>query len=717
MIRLILLFLLALSPGLATANPVVVQSGEHDGFTRLVFNYGQTVDWQMGRSADGYELQVARDSVYDFTEVFDLIGKGRLAAIWSDPATGALRIGVACACHAIPFEFRPGIIVVDLRDGPPPKGSSFELALDGSTPVLTQKSAPRPSARPTTSGGYDWLRQTAEKPETPNPFQPQQRVTIDADPTLQPLRDALLRQISRGAAQGVVDMAKPASPAGSGNGSGNPSVQIRVGDLPGVTSSTADEREALAADGKICPSGTELDLASWGDDRPFSEQLPEAMHGLIGEFDKPDPGVVTKAVKFHLFMGFGAEARQLLTAFPTGSGSAPLWRSLSYLLDAEPDPAPAFTGLAACDSAASLWAMLSDPPPAKGEPVNQNAALLAFSALPIHQRNLLGPALAERFLARGDDAAARAIRDAILRSPDASAVETDLLQASMDMQAGDPAAAQVTLESVLADPGPHATEAMIAYVEARVAQSLPVEPDIVPALEAMVLEQSGTPLQPAVERALILAQAASGDFKSALAAVPDQPETESEIWRVLAFVGVDAAILEHAILPDEQARPNLPADVTEAIVRRLQTLGFAQDAARWIDGLATPDVILAASVALAQGDARAALTWLAGSSDPAAQSLRAAALDQLGDADGAAKAFAASGAEDQAVASMIRARDWDQLKTTAPDPWKAAIATVLPPADPALIPEGPLAKSQSLIEDSTTTRQTLMALLDSVPAP
>lgn len=146
----------------AVSAPVVVKSGEHDGFTRLVMDYGHPIVWQMGRTEDGYELRIADESPgYDLTEAFKLIGKSRLAAIWADPTSGDLRLGIACACHAIPFEFRPGIVVIDLSDGPPPKGSSFELSLDGSsTDMLAAHPVPKPKQRPPEADRWSGLDTT-----------------------------------------------------------------------------------------------------------------------------------------------------------------------------------------------------------------------------------------------------------------------------------------------------------------------------------------------------------------------------------------------------------------------------------------------------------------------------------------------------------------------------------------------------------------------------
>jgi hypothetical protein len=129
--------LLALMGAPVSAQTAKVISGDHDGFSRLVVELPGPSDWQMGRTPDGYALAVANaPQDYDLTGVFDLIRRDRLAVVAVDPATGNLQFGLACACHAIPFEFRPGVIVIDIRDGAPPDGSSFEQPLRDAPPPV-----------------------------------------------------------------------------------------------------------------------------------------------------------------------------------------------------------------------------------------------------------------------------------------------------------------------------------------------------------------------------------------------------------------------------------------------------------------------------------------------------------------------------------------------------------------------------------------------------
>ncbi|MFN3607031.1 MAG: hypothetical protein ACK4SS_07535, partial [Cypionkella sp.] len=190
----------------AFARPVEVTSGEHDGFTRVVLNFGAALDWTFGRVLDGSRFRPANVAAeYDLDPVFDRIGTSRLAAIAQNPSTSELDIGFACACHAIAFEFRPGIIVIDLRDGPPPKGSSFENALPDIVPAAPNappKPEPTIAATAPQAVPYNWLDRFSADANTASAAPPHSASISPApssNPDLQPLREQLLRQLSRGA--------------------------------------------------------------------------------------------------------------------------------------------------------------------------------------------------------------------------------------------------------------------------------------------------------------------------------------------------------------------------------------------------------------------------------------------------------------------------------------------------------------------------------------
>ena len=724
MVRILLIWFCLAIP--ASAAPVTVTSGEHDGFTRLVLDFGTPVDWHVGRTLDGYALQLRGASAsplqpYDLTHVFNLIGKSRLAAIWVDPKSAQLNIGIACACHAIPFEFRPGILVIDLRDGAPPKGSSFELASNGaSVPTLSAKPAPRPRQRPQGFGtSYDWTSRALadlQAPSGPGPA----FTSGFADPTLQTLRDSLLLNLSRGAAQGVVDLALPVIPKSPKNHEKGPATaRIFLGALPGVAvASGLPDHELIAAAGQDCPTADQLSVSTWGTADPVASQMA-GIAGLVTEFDKADPTALGTAIRFQLYLGFGIESRQMIRAFKPNLPNEATLVSLGYILDQETDPKPAFRGLAACDTPAAMWAVLSDPAPARGTKINVQAVLRTFSELPVHLRRHLGPSLAQRFLALDDTTTAMTIRNAITRAPGAAGPQIGLMEAAIAMSQDNPAEAEARLKTVLDDAGPEAPAALVALVNARVAQNLPVDRGLVTALESLSAKQFGAEQQSSIRRALLLAQAASGDFDRAFAGLPDSPDAAGDLWRILSKSGSDQAVLIHAVLPDEQANPQVDPETNAALATRLLDLGFADQALRWAEFAPSRDSVLAAQIHLARRDGPAALAVLKDSLNADAPLLRATALEMQGDNPEAAQIYAKISDKDAAGRMFTRTRDWQQIAVLSPEIWGPAVENLLPATDVSA-PEprtASLARGRQIAETAADTRSNIDNLLGKIAAP
>ncbi len=457
-----------------------------------------------------------------------------------------------------------------------------------------------------------------------------------------------------------------------------------------------------------------------GDDSPMFAQIATSSEGLIAEFDKPDPSVLQRAVRFHLFIGFGAEANQLMQAFPMGLPDRPLWQSMARLVDGRPDPGSAFIGQEACDSPAALWAILAQPKLDASQHVNTNAAFLAFSALPIGLRRDLGPVLADRFMAIGANDAAARVRDAILRAPGGAGPDAALLTAKIEMHQGDAAAAEATLHQMVADPGPGTAAALVALVEARIAQDLPIAPDMVVALEAVMKEQTGSAAAPAVIRALLLAKAASGDMEGAFALLPEAPEAEPQLWQILSLLGTDDAVLAHAVMVSSAPAPKLTPETAAKLAERLLHLGMADSALQWLRDATRVDSILLAQVQLQRHDGRAALQALTGQDSPDALKLRAQAMQQLGDETAAAQIYAQSGDAEAEQRALSIAENWAEIGIRGADPWKHLASELTPAPNPnadTALEEGPLAVGKQLVAHSAATRDAVDALLARVASP
>lgn len=739
----------------AQAAPARVTSGEHGAFTRLVVAAGLPGDWALGRWEGGYEFRFpGLDDGYETAGVFDRLTGARLAGLQPGPRADALRIVLACDCHIAPFEVEPGVVALDIRDGPAPPDAPHEAVLD--VPVAAAPPtalAPSAAPRPDNPLADAWIARSLGQTGGPVPadgasdpvgrpaanlapvpslppapsaeplspaFDPAPTASAPLlaglpDPVLQPLRESLMHELSRGAARGVVQMAMPEDLAGIAPSARDP-VQARLGlgALPQVrVEAPAGAGPDLAAEGVTCPADDRLEMEGWGDDRPVWEQISEARTGLTGEFDRPDPEAVARAVRFHLYIGFGQEALSLMRAFETGSPDQPLWSSMAHLLDGMPDPAPAFAGLSACDGAAALWAVLGEEEGA-GKPANFPAVQRAFSALPAPLRQELGPRLIDRLVAAGADAAVEVVANAIRRPGNAESRDLALMNAELAGNAGRFEEAEAHLRPLLQDPGPGTPEAMVALIEGHAQRALPLPPETLVAIDSFAAERIGGPDSPGFQRAQILAQALTGNPVSAFAEARGVGGVQADLWRLLSALGTDDDILTLAAIAPGDAPPAEASEVAQTLAERFLTLGLPDQAQRWLGGSQRLDRLLAARVALARRDGLSATVLLQGIESAEADELRLAALLLSGDDASIAAALRQGGRAEEADAVLARSGDWEALGQGAQPHWQAAASTMLPPVDTAP-PEGSLAEGAALVARAAQTRAAVLSLLAAVP--
>lgn len=706
MIRALLL-LLALTAS-AAAQTARVASGEHGDFTRLVIELPSPERWTLGRTEAGYGFAAlaGEQPRYDLTGVWQRIARNRLDMLAVDPEGGALLLGLACDCHVFPFEYRPGVIVLDIKPGPAPDASAFETPF---TPA-----APR---KPTAPAAYDWLAdgkiEAAARPLATLPL-PLDTGTV----SLEPLRDELLEQIARGAADGLVDMDLPGKPGkiADVDHATLPWSTIRIGEVPGVEVSDA---YGGTPPEPTCAEPALVDLPSWGEGMPPGALLAATRAGLYGEFDLPEPKAIRQAIRRLLYLGFGAEAQQTAALIDTPPDSElEYFRSMALLVDGQSDPQTPFAAMLDCEGPAALWAALAHDRLPSGPGVNRDAILQAYLALPAHLRRHLGPALAEKFLAHDDAEAARVIRDAIDRTPGADPATVALLDASSDLQQGDPASARAHAGSAVALDGDRVA-GLVSLVETHFRTLEPLGSEPVEALLALRGETEGTPEGDSVSRAVVLALALSGQTVAAFRDSGATGKVQADLWQVAVVRAEDDDFLVRAVPSRTATVPKVPPETSLAIADRLLTLGFPDAAQVWLGPIAAGDpperFRLAARAALMVGDARGCIALLTGLDDAEAEGLRAQAMVQLGDLAGAERALAATG-NTETVAHLGPWRgDWAGLDPALPAPWHEAaeVVTTAPVAD---VP-GPLGRGGQALQASIASRAAIEALLTSVPAP
>ncbi|MCC5984997.1 MAG: hypothetical protein JJU42_11590 [Rhodobacteraceae bacterium] len=584
------------SPGAATATasgaaPAVrVRGGEHADFTRLVFRIGDGTPWTLHDGAGGAELRVGADGGrFDLSEAFARIPRTRLRDLHPLDG-GGLRLDLACPCPLRAFEDLPGMLVVDILGPPaasptpaPPRPTRDAAASPGGEDGATRAQESAASAGRALAD--DLRRRSLEASAAAG--------SPETDAALDPLRRALLETVDAAVAAGRLaasdtlagapshplpapdtlpdrqapqgtDHAAPAPAPGTAPPSGAHDPPARPGD-PDTPQALADriagQLRVGAAGGadpvvaEHCLPKATFAVPDWGDGRPVAAQLAARRAVLLGEFDRPDAAAVAALARLYLHLGFGAEMRALLRAFPVALPDADVMRALSHLVEGE---RPAHPGRVLaqvdCPGAGALWAVLAAPDPGALVGVDEVAVRRAFADLPAHLRRVLGPALVARLLDMGATESVRVVaaaaRRAALRVDAPESVALELALARVD-PAGTAAAGGV-LRGEGASGLRHAPEALLLELDRARAQGLPADPELAALAGALAVDHRGTELGRELLRAQArtLAAAARTDAAFAVARDLERADMGATPEAVTALRGELFAALA-ALAPDE----------------------------------------------------------------------------------------------------------------------------------------------------------------------
>lgn len=718
---LILLLIFLSSP--LSAQVVSVKSGEHGDFTRIVLTRPANGAWRLGRTADGYEVEIgATKPSFDLSDVYRLITNERLRAIWADPETGRLHLGIGCACHAIPFEFGPRNLVIDIRPGTAPAGSSFESPISGgaSLAALGSIGPIRPKARPVASENlterknYQWLdnfRAETDSQFAQFPFAPDTLPNaIGSEVDRGAFRTVLTEQLGIGATQGVVEMRVPDLPSAPLLPSPeHEQARVALKEMPGLSVAGAETSQGLQVNGGNCPPEDRLAIQNWSSAQDPVTEMASSKATLLAEFDTPQAEQITTAARLHLSFGFGAEARNMMIAIANTYEPDPFLVAMSYIVDQEPSPQNPFANMQSCNSNAALWALLAASNSDALDGLNGAAVARSVMELPRHVRSVLAPRVVARLLTEGDRANAEIVQNAMARSVPKDDPSVRLMAAEVALTEGQPAKAEDHLDDLAV--GDATLESLFARVEARFQQGLPVDMADILNLEAFAFEQGAGERQEQFQMALARAYALSGAFEKAFETAGNTPPLVRDVWTILANSGPDSEILTQALNLSQSQRDAFPNDLRNRLAARLLEIGLPNAAAGFLNE--NSDINLTAKVNLANGDGRAALRALATSSDKSDAPLLVDAYDRLGQYDAAGDVLRDAGQDVEALRRDLWQSKWPNSGEGAASPWAKLTALTNDDGIDSSLP--PLRAAQANVDRATETREGVAELLQAVP--
>lgn len=574
----------ALSGFSAVAETVTVVSGEHEGYTRLVFSISPDREWSLDESEGSAKLNFrSQDLQFEDETVFERIPKTRLVSTQQSQTDGATEylMVLGCACEVSAFAYLDTYIVVDIsntRDQTATvpiarrEGTGFGPEKYYAPPVFVAWNPPKspwylagsqltnltPNADGDENGGLSPPQTPDASPVVPDfatdgtpvarskPKDAVGSADDDVEGAVDLVRDSLLRQLTLAADQGLLNLSEPiplianttdAKPEPEEQPAAPPQepLETMAGALDNqVLIQTVIARDANAGQGEIggdnsCHDDDALNIASWGSGEDFPGELSAVRGKLLREFDETDPDQFEKLVQTYLRYGFGVEAKAYLLDNPK------LLKDESLLLDMAlvVDGLPAQTGgplsmSAGCMGAAGLWALVGLYPDVEGHVVDAKSIIDAYADLPPDLRRIVGPRLALAFIDRGFGALGRQVSDMLERAPGDHGAEHEFVQGRVLQAEGNAHQAQEVYETLLTENSTIATDALIqlAMLGLHNDQQLPM--DMLTDLAAAAVVWRGTPKGRELSRLEARWTAKSGSVGAAIALLTDKIRAEPE---------------------------------------------------------------------------------------------------------------------------------------------------------------------------------------------
>lgn len=534
----ILAFFLFGAASIASAQGVVVQSGDHAGFTRLVARIGADRQWQVTRNGREIHIAFTPDAPsFDLSRVYDLISRDRLRDVRD---LDGLALSLACDCTVSVTRYQTRYAVIDIADAgdtPQPPEPTVDLPLFTGRATLPQRPGP---TLPTL-------------PETPALVTPQ-----PAGFALDDAGDLLAEQLARATAAGLLDPA-PGQPFSVGDPLPRPDppsepppptaapaqpaavpAPINAANAYDLNLGTGTDRMTISAASSCIPAPARA-VTEWPGGIGFFNGVGRLRATVYDDRGQLDAGKALELAELYLVHGFGAEA-----AFWLGEMQSPpaFHSAMADFMDHRTMGVfGTFADQELCADDLLLWLFLSDR---NAEPlVETTAAILAqYYALPTPLRDMLGPDLARAFVRAGQGGAALEVRAALIRGDRLS--PQDIAFLDLDLP-GTPAPPESTLTPANAGTA-RADTALSHRLMTQIRTNGTANPTDLTAADALVLETDPGLTQGGLRHAAALGHALSGNIEGTLAHLSPRGPRDAE-----AIGPVFADILSALMALDETA--------------------------------------------------------------------------------------------------------------------------------------------------------------------
>ncbi len=535
-------------PTASAATRMVVRSGEHPKFTRLVFDLGLRTTWSMGHVGNSYtiDFQPPPDSL-DLSRIFKFIPKKRLLSVSTNPTNPKqVVLRVAKGQMAAARELSGRKLVIDIAAGaagkttyitppetaimlkvPPAVQPSLALAdslkahrKTGTIKVQADLQAPSSQIR----GPLD-ATDSASKPvksfrylypkAQPQTFQPEL-----PDVRVLEAQKRLVQQLGRAMSQGIIrqngnlsqafpegkpDQKNPPIPETGGS---NPPLNldaISVFDI-GRRKSGVDQSGNTTATN--CLKNKDLDVGNWYGAASGPEQIAKFRRNLVGEFDRVDPETLKNLVKFYVVQGFGTEAIDLMKSYPGVLKQEQVLSELAQLIESgHVSKGKILSGQFRCPGAAALWGLLARGAVPVGEVPDERVLSRQLARLPPDLRRRVGSLLMSILLDANEADIANKIAAIIARAPGRGGAEFRFQMARLDLVSGRQQKALDLLKELVGTDTPYSDKALLLLVKTMMKENHRIPDSLLASVSARAVQQRFSNLGRQLRRVEIISNA------------------------------------------------------------------------------------------------------------------------------------------------------------------------------------------------------------------
>ncbi|ABG29999.1 hypothetical protein CEP88_11690 [Roseobacter denitrificans] len=739
----LLIFVAVLFPLRLMAEPIVVRSGEHNTFTRLVMQLPTDVEWSIAQAEKNPILKLENyDGGFDLSVAFEIIPRTRLQALVAKASQ--LELQLACNCVVDAFLEQNSFLVIDITNSDRPvledvvdAGSETEAisipASGFSYGELLWSQSDQQIAQSSESVVQDGSSEAGIVTD-------EQSLSMESE-LVSETQERLLAAFSSAASRGILTPKPDVSISNPPRNAETPPAEIfdsseqipiiatplagnmRISNSSDIPESGL-ERDTVASS-PVCMDPAVVDVASWGHEEDMGKQIGTSVLGLYDPSGRLMPEKVLAHARLQLYFGLGQEAKQTLEMAPSLKAQYPELLDIASVLEFGHAQNPrSLHRFADCDSDLALWALLaaSEIPP--DQTVNALAALRGLDKLPSHLKSFLAQKVSERLAARGDVANASIALRSYQRLTDGDD-EPRLVHAELADLRNEAAQAEAVINDIVNSETSETAEAIIELIDRQVAAQTPVEADVALLAETYALELRNSEKGPVMLRAFVLAAASSGQYTKAFETLDTQNsaldvQTRTELtsfaFTELADGATDIDFLEAYFDLFSGKKDDLNQKAIVATAQRLFDLGFHTEAAsvllnRPIEPLSPDARLLKSRLALLENDYQQSYDLISDLNGTDAALIKGQAMQGLGKPEIAAQYFSVAEAETDARDSAWLSDDWNNLLTEDDMVFGQLRAIVNEPTDRIPQNNEMINNSNQAIASSANARLTLEGLL------